>query len=654
MNKQTWLADIECYKNYFCLGLLNKSNGKRYLYEISEERDDRETIYRFCTTYTGFFVTFNGIHYDELVLKYLILEWRNLKYLNTEDLLLKLKEFSDKIFNSEANHNYLNQYKWVKVPWTSIDLILFWARSLRISKQISLKSLAIQLNYPVIQQLPFPPDAILKIEDLPILRHYNLEHDLGILDKLYDTQLEEINLREYVQKEYGIECWCMDAPKIASEYLLEDFCKKTYNKENGPYWQYKKSVRNTKYIPKPWKLGEYLPEVKFKTKIFQDLLEEIKVSDNTFNKKFYYENGDTKVIISLGVGGIHILNENETYKTKLGSSIRDQDVRSLYPTLLDNYKLIRDGLEIVLDKYLQMKDDRVNAKKNKELKKDTFLKLCLNGFTGIADSDVTWLYSPEHLIALRILGQLIQLRVIEEMCEIGVQVISNNTDGTMSIIPDELLNKYHEVSRNIEKEFNIDWEYAIVDKIVYRDVNNYICNITEEYAINEKLEKVDIKVHEKLKVKRKGIFKLNFDEKGNREIPLADSVNQLVVAKCLNLYYTKGIKPEEIINNPHQYNLHIYDFCLSKKINKDYEIYWNGEKQQQLNRYYFSKSEPYLYKKKKVKKTFENVNVGFGVKLFNNYEDKEWSEYKINTQYYISKVWETINNINNKNQLKLF
>lgn len=652
--EKTWLADIEVFPNYFCLGLKNLITGKKILYEVSEEKDDRKLIYRFCTEYNGFFVTFNGLHYDEVMLAYFTLNFKTIQYFSVQKFLERFKEINDLVIDSDNNFEFLKPYKYWKRLWTSIDFMCYWSKGLRMSKQISLKSLAVQLGYPVIQELPFHPSTFLKKEDLPVLRHYNLEHDLGILELLYRALEEEVNLRKYIQEEYKIPCYSMDAPKISSEYLLQDFCDKTYNKDKGKFWEYKRKVKNTKYEPKPWKLGEYIPKVKFKTKFFQELQEEIRNSDINFGKSFYYQNNNTKIVINTGIGGIHVINENETYTSKKGFSIRDQDIRSLYPTLLDVYRFMRKELLIVLDKYLELKEDRVDAKRKGLKKKDTFLKLVLNAFTGLVDSAVMWMYSPEHLIALRIFGQFIQLRLIEDLSKVGIQVISSNTDGTTSIIPDELLDEYHKISREIEKEFSVDWEYAVMDKIVYKNGNNYITSISKEYSIDKNLQEIDVKIHNPLKIKRKGLFKLSFDEKGNREIPLADSVNELVIAKCLNLYYMEGIEPEEVINNPDKYKLHIYDFCLSKKVNKDYTIYWNNEKQQQLNRYYFSRSAPYLYKKKKNKTVLENMHVGLGLQLFNNYEDKPWQDYKINTNYYISKVKTIINEINNKLQLKLF
>ncbi len=77
-----------------------------------------------------------------------------------------------------------------------------------------------------------------------------------------------------------------------------------------------------------------------------------------------------------------------------------------------------------------------------------------------------------------------------------------------------------------------------------------------------------------------------------------------------------------------------------------------NEKQQQLNRYYVSKSGAILYKKKKTKKKMDNMLKGWGVKLYNNHDEN--MKHDIDYRYYIQKAKETINNIQRNNQMTLF
>ena len=49
----------------------------------------------------------------------------------------------------------------------------------------------------------------------------------------------------------------------------------------------------------------------------------------------------------------------------------------------------------------------------------------------------------------------------------------------------------------------------------------------------------------------------------------------------------------------------------------------------------------------------ENVLKGFGVELYNNHIEKPFKEYKVNTQYYISKTREILFELE-PNQVNLF
>lgn len=647
------LFDLECYKNYFCCGIKELNATKRSFYEISEERNDLDLIYQWFTNYDGFLISFNGINYDEPLIKYLLQNYNKYKNLNWIDICLDLKFFSDKIINDSFDED-VKKIRYIKSKWISIDLYLYWSKGLRISKQLSLKALAIQLKYEVIQELPYKPDTILKIEDLPKLRHYNQQHDLGILELLCNKMDEDIKLRAYIKSEYGLECWSMDAPKIASEYLLEYYCQNTYNSSVRddnfePYWKYKKRIRDNRYEPTPWRIADYLPQVDFKTKFFQDIYTDISNSYNTDNflKQIPFHQNNHSVMLSISQGGIHSVNNFQIYKESEDYYIIDADVAGLYPTLFRKYKFLRKELHLLLEKYVQMIDDRTVAKRAGDKKKDTFLKLCNNAFSGLVDSSVTWLYSPEHILALRVFGQMIQLRFMEELNFHGIEILFTNTDGTLVKCPKNKINEYHQVAINIAKEFQIEWEFCLLNGIYFQNTNFYLSNIYEEYMLDENLNRINIKSEGKIKRKGKSF-------RYDKDIPLGDSTDELVIAKALEQYFINNISPTEFITNPDKYNLHIYDYCKSNKVSKQYQVFHNGELQQNLNRYYFSKKGAYLYKKKDSKNTLDNMNVGEGVIIFNNYEKKEWKDYNINYNYYIRKTQTIIDKMFNLNQLTLF
>jgi len=202
-------------------------------------------------------------------------------------------------------------------------------------------------------------------------------------------------------------------------------------------------------------------------------------------------------------------------------------------------------------------------------------------------------------------------------------------DGVTCIIPIELEDKYEEVCKEWESLTLMELEAEDYKKIIRGNINNYL----------------GIKVNGD--VKEKGIWFLTNPD-------LSNSVDALIIAKSLKLYYTKSISIEDSISNPEKYGFTIFDYCYSNKISKDYTVWWNNKHQQNLNRYYISgNNSPYLYKKKYNKTTLENVLKGYGVEIYNNHVEKPFKEYNVNTQYYISKVNEILNEFEPK-QTKLF
>jgi len=614
--------DIEVFTNYFEVGIKDFRTKEVVNLEISEEFDQREEIYNFFSSYDGYLISFNGIHYDNVVIKYFLSEWKFLNTLSWKQLTLNLKHFSDKVINQEICWDQISKYVWLKANWVDIDLFCYWSKMLRLSKKISLKSLGIQLGYPVVQELPFEPGMILKTDQIAIIRNYNNIHDLGILDLLAERMREDIKLRISIRDEYKLDCLSWDAIRIASEALLQDYCKETEKDPN--------IIRKIRFDKSTIYIGELLRDFNpnFKLPIFQKLYQDICNSIDSFSKELVVIHNNTSIRLSYGVGGLHSINENEIYVSTKTHKIITSDFASLYPNLIINYLCIR--FPEVLKRYKTIKAERLIAKKEKKKVKDTFLKLILNGVSGLLDQNVSWLYYPEGALRLRLIGQLILTKVVEICIINNWQVISVNTDGIEVIIPTQEVSRYYEEVIQVEKDFNLQLEHEVYNKIVYTNVNNYICQT------------------ESGKLKKKGFYKTK------EEIPLGDSTNELIIAKALEQYFIYNIP---IINTIISDKNHIYDYCCSKKISKDYEVFYNNQKVQNLNRYYFSRPAPLLFKKKKdkVNGILENVNAGSPILLFNEFQEKDLKEYKIDYLHYLSKTREIINLIEQKqDQLSLF
>lgn len=656
------LLDIEVFYSHFEVSVEDYVSKESKCFMVNEFRDDREELKSYLNSYKGFMITFNGIRYDFAVLTYLQMNnW--FADLSWEEFCFKTKQFSDQLINTEDD---LFVYQYIDREFKDIihiDLMLYWSKGLRQSKKISLKGLGVQLNYPVIQELPYSPDIPkLNREQIDEIHHYCSVHDLGILRLLTYAfegksvplgNLGTIQLRGKIVSEYGINAWSMDAPKIASEALLKSYCKSTNQRE--------KDVSKLRFDRPTFKFRDLFDHnlFIFETPVFQSVFEEWMESHNEFSKEFIV--GDKyPVRISAGVGGIHAINDCEIYESDEDYCIITDDISAMYPTNIENFHAFR--FPEILDTYNEFKTLRKTVSKPglKSTKKgssewigfqqlDLFYKVVLNGVSGLLDMEYSWLFNPIGIMKVRVGGQLILLWIIEQCVIKGIQVISVNTDGLELRIKRSDIEIYSAIIKEAERKFNVEFERDFYKKIVYANVNSYVA-ITESGQI-----------------KQKGSDFITNPELGN-------STDMLVYAKCLVEYFVNGISPEDYIKSK---DLTIFDFCLSQKVSKQFDVYWNGEKlPQRLNRYYASKRGAYLYKlekdeswqkriaeaktlkdKKRIesnKPNFQHLLKESGVQLYNVHEDKPIEEYNINYNFYLNQINKRIAEIERLNQLTLF
>lgn len=607
------LYDVEVFPNVFLCSFKDYITKEIITYEISNRRNQYRSFKTFMSSYNEYLISFNGIHYDNCIVLWVIQNEYILSTLGVEEFLLQLKSFSDMVINNEFwyHDKKLSKYKYHN-QWLDIDLYCYWSKMLRLSKKISLKGLAIQLNYDTIQELPFHPNTYLNSQEIDKLANYNRVHDLNILELLLLEKIKEVKLRIYIQKEYKLPCLSFDAPKIASELLIKEYCKLT--NENP------KEIKGLRFYHES-KLP--LPSFTFVLPVFQELYNNMQKAFNEFEQEIVLLHNNTSLKISYGKGGIHSVNKNELYEETDTDLIITSDVASLYPTLLINYKLFR--YKEILDIYTNVKNDRIEAKRTKNKTKDTLLKLILNSTSGLIDNIHSPLYYPEGAMKLRLTGQLLITLVIERLVLNNFNVISTNTDGIETIVPRNREQEYYDIVDQVGKEYNLIFEHELYKKIVYMNVNSYIAQTSS-------------------KIKQKGLFVENPE--------LSNSVNFLIIPKALKAYYIDGTDYRTFIKK----HTNIFDFCCSKKIDKSFTVTWTSPDgttsiQQRLNRYYASTKGGYLMKNKGDSQS--HLLKDSGIMIYNNHNPNTFPN-DINYVFYINQVREIINSISYTQQLKLF
>ena len=328
------LIDIETYAVHWELSVKDYETKEIFDFQCNEFRDDRLAAKQYIRSFDGFSIGFNSLKYDWAVMAYCDMNnyWLNQSW---DVFCRECKSFSDVLIHSDDDLFVYKYVNYKKFKFQIVDLYLYWAKLLRLSKKISLKALGIQMGYPVVQELPYPPDIKeLSKEQIAEIHHYCSVHDLGILEML-TVQLEgvpgqttiplgnlgTIALRNQVQKDFGINCFSMDAPKIASEALINEYCRLTgYNK---------KEFTKLRFSKPTIKFGDLFKDVEFdfKTPAFKKVYEGWMNSIDTFNKEYivFCDSGHA-VKVSVGVGGIHSINSNEIYESDDKYCIIDSDV----------------------------------------------------------------------------------------------------------------------------------------------------------------------------------------------------------------------------------------------------------------------------------------------------------------------------------------
>jgi len=594
--------DCEVYPTYF-LACFKEFGSKNYItFELYNGVNQLTELKRFLSDPGNCFIAFNCLHYDNVILNFVLQESR---ITNT-----MLKKLSDLIINDRDGRNkrQYQKYKY-KCPWLSVDIFLLWSRMIRLSKHISLKSLAVAINHPKIQELPYEPSRLLSLEEMQEVKTY-CYNDVDIVESLTGVLKDKLALRHGMAKK-------LKNDKILSyDDIKLGLCvidTKLSEKGLGKIYDYKDKI-DLSIFDRKINLGSViLPAIKFQTKEFNEVLSyyqnlNIYPKGDKFTYKFRY---DGKVY-SLGAGGIHSEESPEIYKQTGEDSLREWDGASYYPNLFIRHRMRIQHLPPEFNGlYEEIYNERIIAKHNGDTLVNETNKLALNGATGLLKNEYSPLCAPDVNLAITINGQLGLLMLIEPAVLKGIKIFCCNTDGVIFYLKNEEQRKIlDEICRDWEQKMSIVLEETVYNAYYKRDINNFLA------------------LTNKGKVKAKGAF--------NYKKPITDSQDFLIIPLAIQKYFLENIPVEKTIMECTD----IYKFCASFKVDKKYNVIYNAVPQQQLNRFYPSLKGSYLYKRKRdMTRNLEHLLADSPVIIFNNYKKKEnFLDYNINYKYFINEV----------------
>lgn len=472
-----FVFDVETYVNFFYVAFKSLDNGKFVAFERSPDHDFNPTkllwmLWRFCI------VGFNSRNYDLPMIE-LAARGADCK---------KLKEASDFIIKSGPNYGtekvtpfaFEKKYGVQIGRYNHIDLIEV------APLQGSLKLYAGRLHCERMQDLPFPEDHVLTQEDAEIVRPYCC-NDLSNTELLFNELAPELKLRAEMSEEYGVDLRSKSDAQVAEAVINSEL-----QKVLGYYP--KKPTLSADTV-----LAYEVPDfVCYQTTQLREMLEVVR------NARFYLDGLGSPIMppeleklkvtiggstYKLGMGGLHSTEKKTAHYATDEIILADNDVESFYPRTILNQRLcpphLGDAFLTVYEKIVNTRihakaeaakakkaGDRAAAKKWKTVADS--LKITINGSFGKLGNKYSTLYAPQLMLQVTITGQLVLLMLIEALEQIGIEVISGNTDGIIS--------KYHKSRHDEVRALIAAWEewtgYKTEEtryKAVFsRDVNSYV------------------------------------------------------------------------------------------------------------------------------------------------------------------------------------
>jgi len=623
-NKNLHVYDVEIFPNCFHITSKDTENNKIYKFEVSCRKFELDKICDYFKS-DAIFVGYNNHHYDDLFINY-IMEYRDsMIHLSYWDICKSLFNMSQLIIKENDEPSYLLKHFKYAHYFKSIDLLSMLASK---KLRVGLKEMQLTMHYQNVYEYEGDFTSYINENDIDTMIEYNI-NDVLSTEELLNRCKKDLEVREWIEEEYGINAYSMDGVKIG-ETLLETF----YIKETKIPKKVLESMRSPMDMI-PLK-DVILPFIKFENPKLKEILEDMKsrvVSSKerkSYEKQFVLSN----VEYSVGIGGIHSLHKPEIFRPKNDEIIGHADVTSMYPSLLIKHHLQPKHLgEKFRKMYENIYNQRVDAKHNGQKFKNETLKLTLNSVTGKMQQEVSWMYDPFNVFRIRINGQLILLMLVERLLNIDCKIVQVNTDGVMYICKKSNQNAVQDAIHDVENITQLNFEVGCYEAFFQYAGNDYF-GILEGYGLS----------HDPKLIEKKGMF---IDE-----TKLGKGLAPTIIPKAVMNYFINNIPVEQTITTCTD----IREFFIGQRVSKDFKVEYKDKRIQRINRFYASTNGAYLYKYKENNdgtRQYFNMLTKSGVTIMNKLDNLDIKNKNINYRYYISEANKIITELRTV-QLDLF
>lgn len=506
--------DVECLPNYFEVGFKHLDSGQYFFAHMKRGQafpidQVRRAMFHFRL------IGFNSKEYDLIMLQ------AALNGSNTDEL----KALSDEMIIEQKRPFMAN------VPYNHVDLMNV------CPLEGGLKLYAGRLHAKRLQEMPIDHTQDVTDEQIDDIIEYNF-NDLDLTELLFcDPKYglrSQVDLRERMGKEIGEDLRSKSDAQLAEAYINARMKEKTGRYPKVPV--YKEGFQFHYKAPAC---------IKFKNPQLQEILRLVQEAPFELDKqgspmmpkaleRMNIRIGGT--VYKLGLGGLHSKDKNVAFRDDEDHFLIDRDVVSFYPWLIITNEWFPEHLG---PEFLNVyRDDlvlrRMALKKLKD-KLEAGLKIAINGSFGKLGSMYSTLYSPHLMIQTTISGQLYLLMLIEMIEELGISIMSANTDGVVIKCPKHRLAELNARISEWETRTSLKTEEARYKALYCRDVNNYIALKYKSYI--DETTGLEVWTDEVEGAKVKGYF----SEKGSAgNSPLSKNPETLVCSEALQAFLWKG------------------------------------------------------------------------------------------------------------------
>lgn len=664
--KTVYVYDIEVFQNVFHCTAKNTETGQYYKFEISCRKNElrqlvdffytiRNNSYSWNDIYTTdiqfntnkIFAGYNNLHYDNTIINYIISYYDkmiNMNYLRICDSLYNLS----KIITTSDDISAWKRWKYA-VNFETFDILtMLYSQKLRVG----LKEIQVTMQYKNVLEFTHDWTKPLDTDLIDEMIEYNI-NDVDSTEALLNKCKDKVELRIAIEDEYGVRVLSKDGVNIGMKILTQKYLEKT-----GLTWWDIKDLRSPADVIA---LNEViLPFIEYRDPILKNVLSDMKNQIVSPGRKGY----ENKFVFrglrySVGVGGIHSVNNPEIIIPKEDEILIDIDVQSLYPSMLIEYKFYPKHLgPEFLEVYSQIKNERIEAKHTGNKVKNETLKLALNGLSGNLQNEHNFCYSPFAVMQIRINGQLLLLMLAESLTDIGCRIVQANTDGLFVLLKKDYYSKVQEICRSWEQQTKLVLEEDRFEAMYQYAINDYIA-VSEGYQEMKKL----FKTNPEKALNKKGKPYTSLDaikddyikEKGMfiTKVLLGKGMSPKIIPEAIRDYFVDNIPVKDTIYNCKDIN----KFLTYQKVDKKFSVEYNNNLIQRINRFYASTNGPYLYKclvdSEGRRTNFTNLLTASGITILNKFDNKPIEERKINYRYYLKECFKIIEELEPK-QLSLF